>query len=183
MERLTFRDECGDAYLCCDETCGGIGTPSCEDCPVPCYEAKKAYARLAAYEDTGLEPEEVKDMAENAETRLLTWCESRYGFPVGILMDLIEAKTEGRLVELPCKVGDTLYITEPRIYNYKKHEGVQQGVCKCYELDDRWGWVVKVELDEGEPHTLYFYNFSSFGKTVFLTREEAEAALKGVEGE
>lgn len=58
--------------------------------------------RLAVYEDTGLEPEEIKDMADNAETRLLTWFESRYGYPAGELMRILEAKQEGRLVVLPC---------------------------------------------------------------------------------
>ena len=89
-----------------------------------------------------------------------------------------DLEEQGRLVVLPCKVGDKLYITEPRFYNYEKHEGVQNGVCEGYELDDRFGWIVKVSLEKGEPHTLYFYNFSKFGKTVFLTREEAEKALK-----
>ena len=56
--------------------------------------------RLAAYEDTGLEPEQVKDMAENAETRLLTWFESQYGYSVGVLMDMLDAKKEGRVVVL-----------------------------------------------------------------------------------
>ena len=64
---------------------------------------RKVVEKLAAYEDTGLEPETVKYMNENAETRLLEWCQERYGFPVGVLMDLIEAKREGRLVVLPCE--------------------------------------------------------------------------------
>lgn len=89
-----------------------------------------------------------------------------------------DLEEQGRLVVLPCKRGDKLYITEPRFYNYEKHEGVQNGVCEGYELDDRYGWIVKVSLEKGEPHTLYFYSFSKFGKTVFLTREEAEAALR-----
>lgn len=89
-----------------------------------------------------------------------------------------DLEEQGKLLILPCKLEDTLYITETRFYNYEKHEGVQKGVCKGYALDDRWGWVVKVSLENGEPHTLYFYNFSKFGETVFLTREEAEIALK-----
>ncbi len=60
----------------------------------------KVIDRLAAYEDTGLEPEQVKDMAENAETRLLTWFEATYGYSVGELMDLLEAKQESRLAVL-----------------------------------------------------------------------------------
>ena len=108
--------------------------------------------KLAAYEDTGLEPEEVKDMAENAETMLLTWFESRYGFPVGELMRMCEAKQEERLVVLPCKVGAKVYMIE---------------------VDEDGAWVGVKEV----PFTRMMV--SSFGKTVFLAREEAEAALRG----
>lgn len=98
------------------------------------------------------------------------------------LAEYEDLEEQGLLLRLPCKVGDTLYIIEPRFYNYEKHEGVQKGICKGYELNDRYGWVVKVELEKGGKNTLYFYNFSKFGKTVFLTREEAEAKLKEMEG-
>lgn len=63
MERLTFYLFNGAARLACKETCGGIGTPSCEDCPTPCYEIQLAFNKLAAYEDTGLTPEEIKRLA------------------------------------------------------------------------------------------------------------------------
>lgn len=97
------------------------------------------------------------------------------------LAEYEDLEEQGLLLRLPCKVGDTLYIIEPRFYNYEKHEGVQKGICKGYELNDRYGWIVKAELEDGEKHTLYFYNFSKFGKTVFLTREEAEQKLKEME--
>ena len=92
--------------------------------------------------------------------------------------EIMRAEREGRLEIMPCKVGDVLYITEPRFYNYEKHEGVQTGVCKGYEMHPRHGWVIKAALEHGEPATLYFYAFKDFGKTVFLTREEAEKALE-----
>lgn len=66
---------------------------------------KDICARLAAYEDTGLEPEVVKDMAENVETRLLAWFEAKYGMSIGRMMDLIEAEQAGRLTVLPFCVG------------------------------------------------------------------------------
>lgn len=55
---------------------------------------------LQRYRETGLKPEQIKDMAENAETRLLTWFESQYGYSVGVLMDLLDAKKAGRLLVL-----------------------------------------------------------------------------------
>jgi hypothetical protein len=98
-----------------------------------------------------------------------------------LLQEYKDLEEQGLLLRLPCKVGDTLYIIEPRFYNYEMHEGVQIGVCKSYEMSDRYGWVVKVKLEKGEKHSLYYYNFSKFGKTVFLIREEAEQKLKEME--
>ena len=79
----------------------------------------------------------------------------------------------------PCKVGDMIYTIEPRFYNYTKHEGVQRGIVEKCELTGNHRLSMWVKLEEGEPSTMYCYKSLSFGKTVFLTREEAERALKG----
>ena len=129
---------------------------------------QKILAKLAAYEDTGLEPEEVKDMAENAETRLLTWCESRYGFPVGTVMDLLEAKQQGRLAVLPCKIGDTVWF-ETFDTGKNRYIGIQPHKIVDFRLD------MMIERKMGRPTT--FLPYDDFGKYVFLTKEEAEAAL------
>ena len=120
--------------------------------------------RLAAYEDTGLEPEEIIDMTKNAETILLTWFESEYGFPVGELMQILEAKQAGKLVVLPCKVGDHVWIDGrdaivTEFFGYKTERYLH-----AQFYDDMQ--YIDIPFDE-------------IGKTVFLTREEAEAALKG----
>ena len=56
MERLTERDSNGTNFLACREGCNG--GPACFECE------QKAIDRLAAYEDTGLEPEEVKALVQ-----------------------------------------------------------------------------------------------------------------------
>lgn len=56
MERLTERDSNGTNFLVCREGCNG--GPACFECE------QKAIDRLAAYEDTGLEPEEVKALVQ-----------------------------------------------------------------------------------------------------------------------
>lgn len=147
------------------------------------YTAGWAFAelrhRLATYEDTGLEPEEAKDMAENAETRLLTWCESRYGFPVGTVMDLLEAKRQGRLVVLPCKVGDTVYKidTDPQLDSREILELTVDNFVVCEDGGilvkyDSWDGVICTadNLVNGTAYLDYY--------RVFLTREEAEEALR-----
>lgn len=62
---------------------------------------------LAAYRDTGLEPEEIKDLELKVAT--LETIEKMYdglGHP-DYLRELVQAEKNGRLVVLLCKVGDT----------------------------------------------------------------------------
>lgn len=76
------------------------------------------------------------------------------------------AEEEGRLVVLPCKIGDVLYLPidfQNRIYT---------GKCVGFEYSRmRRKWVVKVFTSEERNS---YEAFEHFGKTFFLTREEAE---------
>ena len=79
----------------------------------------------------------------------------------------------GRLLELPCKVGDVLYL--PIDFQNKIYVG------RCIGLEYsriRKTWVAKVFTEEGESREA----FKDFGKTVFLSKEAAEATLKEMEG-
>ena len=83
------------------------------------------------------------------------------------LRDLLQAENEGRLVVLPCKVGDHVWA-----------DGREAIVV--------WFFGYKTErylhaqfLDNAEYTDIPFYEI---GKTVFPAREEAEASLKGGEG-
>ena len=145
---------------------------------------EERFLRLAAYEDTGLTPEQVKDMAENAETCLLTWFESRYGFPVGELMGILEAKQQDRLLIAPCKVGDLLYEVDLPEYGiivcevltvstYEGPAGHVRGNETVAALS------IGVEVIEGHGlGSSYAFEVQDFGESVFLTRKEAEAVLK-----
>ena len=87
------------------------------------------------------------------------------GFPTyEQLKEWCEANAEGRLSILPCKVGDILY----RIYS-KNH----------IREDNAMGFLVSASgvcyWDESYRET----PIEKIGKTVFLTRAEAEAALRG----
>lgn len=79
-------------------------------------------------------------------------------------------KDKSRIVELPCKVGDTLY----DIY-----ESVANGNTHIRELKVK---DIHIRLDLRDKMWLsvcgYFFGFEEFGKTVFLTREEAEESLR-----
>ena len=112
--------------------------------------------RLAAYEDSGLEPEDLKK-AFNAGAILKLAAQALNTTP-DHLRDLLQAEQDGLLVALPCKVGDKVYqIDAERVY-----ESEVKGI--IYDAGH-------IDFDE-----------RAIGKTVFLTLEEAEAALKGGEG-
>lgn len=100
--------------------------------------------RLAAYEDTGLTPEDLRSNVDIDYVRIV---------------ELLKAEAEDRLVVLPCKVGDIVYGAET------------SPVIPLHVFE----YAVYLESAEGGD----FEVVSNFGKTVFLTREEAEAALKG----
>lgn len=71
-----------------------------------------------------------------------------------------DLEEQGRLVKLPCKVGDTVYKVDRVSEKIKQHKVIGFG-------------------DEQVAFDNYKYCFLSlFGKTVFLTKEEAEAELK-----
>ena len=71
------------------------------------------------------------------------------------LRKLIEADREGRCVVLPCKAGETVYqVDAERVYGLK---------------------IKKIIYDCGH----IAFDDTAIGKTVFLTHEAAEAALKG----
>ena len=78
MERLTKRNECGDAYYPeCYERCYGEGSSEkCNDCD---YD-EKICDTLADYEDTDLTPPEIMDLKERDTAKPPIDIEDNYGF-------------------------------------------------------------------------------------------------------
>ena len=133
---------------------------------------EKAFDRLAQYEDSGLSPEEVMQLqtAYKAIPKgvtgepIYTTC---FGIPLSEIEEWVRAKADGRLVVLPCKVGDEIFSFKWSIKNekYEVHTGKVKNV-RCNSSD---GLVM---VSDGEMYRV-------LGKTVFLTRAEAEAVVKG----
>ena len=72
------------------------------------------------------------------------------------------------LVELRCKVGDQVFV----VYGYEiQHTGVYS--MKIESEDDHFVFIIKCMVSQGGTRFEKFI----FGKTAFLTREEAEIAL------
>ena len=66
--------------------------------------ARDLYGRLKAYEDTGLTPEEIK--APFTEDAMINLAAQALGVEPSRLRELAEADKDGRVVVLPCKVGE-----------------------------------------------------------------------------
>ena len=93
----------------------------------------------------------------------------------GLLEDILEKlahyedlEEQGRLIELPCAVGDTVYwISESDaclFCNSPCYERCEEGALKIKEIPFK-------------PHML-----NEIGEIIFLTKEEAEAKLAEMEG-
>ena len=133
--------------------------------------ARDLYGRLKAYEDTGWTPEMLRKLGENA-WHLWDFAQAAENMTVGRLKELAEADKDGHVVVLPCKVGDVVYGF------HNNRQTILPMVVKWIETnDDRW--TVAAQYTPMAPN---FYQLSDFGKTVFLTREEAEKALQEMEG-
>ena len=113
MERLTDKAWRNfDPWECCgqDKYCQrGCHDPGgcTKGCIVP-----QLYARLGAYEDTGLEPEEVERSKLEIEAGCVKAIARTYGIDINRLRKLAEADRDGRLVVLPFTSGRTLLCKE-----------------------------------------------------------------------
>ena len=107
MERLTMIDGCGNDELAHCMNCGlGKAGENLENCGM-CEEGwQRALRRLAAYEDTGLEPEEVERIVDaygrghTLRTESAERLEIVREIKTDRLRDLLQAERAGRLVVL-----------------------------------------------------------------------------------
>lgn len=174
MERLTDKAWRNfDPWECCgqDKYCQrGCHDPGgcTKGCIVP-----QLYARLGAYEDTGLTPGEVKSMQEKHFSGLEM---AKLHSALMELKKYQEADIDGRLVVPPCKPGDTVYEVTSRktISEYRVKAIRVELFCTFIEWDIVAGFVDK---------SIFGVPVDDIGKTVFLTREEAEKALEAIKDE
>lgn len=165
MERLTEKHYGDDGYyMACSATCDS----DCEGCE----NFGALVDRLGAYEDTGFMPEEVTaEVSANAAARVFVEKMTDFGSTKAVkrLRELAEADNDGRVVVLPCKVGDTVFL----IYQGRIIECVAEFVNMGVASGNR---VVAYTLTDRAEQ--YGATFEAFGKTAFLTREAAEQAMK-----
>ena len=153
MERITF-----DGNFCDIAQCRELPCPYDGNCT-----QKQVWERLKAYEDAGLSPPACAEAREIEET--LSGCD----YSISRMVELMKADVDGRVVVLPCRQGDELwtYCNHPvkRVYSFN--------VSDVSTLNGR---TVLNTLGLGTIRP------EDIGKTVFLSREEAEKALQEMGG-
>ena len=170
MERLTFEGNFCDIAQCRELPCRYDGNCS----------QKQVWERLKAYEDTGLTPEEIK--APLTEDAMINLAAQVLGVDIGRLRELAEADKDGRVVVLPCKVGDVMYklfreYTECTSYQVRKDNYCCEGC--MVPCDSREVTVIRAIQPNSLPEVVRY--IEDIGKTVFLSHEEAEKALQEME--
>ena len=138
---------------------------------------------LREYLDTGLEPEEIERSKLEIEAGCVKAIARTYWVDINRLRELAEADRAGRLVVLPCKDWlDVVFGDQVLFWGIDK-DYVEQPIREI-SVDDaeRIGWYdgyktvyLKGTDENGEAWEFYP---EEIGKTVFLTREEAEKALE-----
>lgn len=155
MERLTKRDTDGQAMMDCEKCeadwTGKHGKPMA-DCTA-LYCRNRLLDRLAEYEDT---EETLRQLCRNCDLERLE--------------KLAEADKDGRLVVLPCKVGQRVFA----LLDTDKH--ISECEVKQIGMGNKIGFIGLEPI--GARGREYGVALNGFGKTVFLTREEAEKALE-----
>lgn len=165
MERMTEKHYLGtDHYMKCSGNCNV--DMDCIDCP----SFDRLVERLAAYEDTGLTPDEIKSMKDEHFSGLEM---AKLHSALMELKKYQEADRDGQLVVPPCKAGDTVYEVTSRktISEYRVKAIRVELFCTFIEWDIVAGFVDK---------SIFGVPVDEIGKTVFLTREEAEKALEAM---
>nr|DAQ95226.1 MAG TPA: hypothetical protein [Caudoviricetes sp.] len=104
------------------------------------------------------------------------------------LKDYEDLEEQGRLIKLPCKVGDTVYVVTFPFNVFDDIEYDENMKDEVYE-----SYVSSITFYEcEEQYRIYakatnhfigaYFRECDFGKTVFLTKSEAEAKLKELRG-
>lgn len=121
---------------------------------------KEVWERLKAYEDAGLSPQAC------AEARKIEETLSGYDYSISRMVELMKADVEGRVLILPCAPDAIYWEKVSGILAQSRFEGLhvyEDGTIKYA------GYGMEICAED-------------IGKTVFLSREEAEKALQEMEG-
>lgn len=125
----------------------------------------------------------IRELAENEEWKTLDDIAERLANCEQRLKHYEDLEEQGKLLKLPVAVGDMVY--HLCAFSSGESEIIEMKVCcvePCGAIRNHKGicevWNVYAETD----YTKDYFKFFDFGKTVFLTRQEAEDKLAETEG-
>ena len=91
------------------------------------------------------------------------------------LADYEDAEEQGRLIKLPCKIGDIIY----RVNAGAKEPVIKMRVLQVhYKQLHKDRIIIRIDAINDNDMGENCYLLEDFGKTVFLTQSEAEQKLK-----
>lgn len=174
MERLTLRsrDTGHENGVCCthfkSKECLEVGG----NCAYGCKWEEKVWARVAEFEDSGLEPwqaDAAKSIVEMAFGGEIS--------SVGRVCDLIKADKAGMSIILPCKPGDKLFVlTSDSLTGIEKTRCTRIVICNA--ADGLYAKVIApCGYDDG-TYSHWEFTEADFGTKVFLNQEDAEKAWR-----
>ena len=161
MERLTKRVD--GSLVFPSELIGIMMTPSND-------AMYQILTRLAAYEDSGLEPEDLKKAFN--ETAILKLAAQALSTTPDHLRDLIQAEQDGRLVVLDEPM-------RPMVWGDKEHDTILCPRCLC---DLMGGFEFAPSCETMMFQCPHCGQPIASDKAITMEDSEAEAALKGGEG-
>lgn len=145
---------------------------TCEECIHYCACSRQCGEPMAQRSATGCE------CYETVKSSMAYYVGTLDGAKVKIqnrLRELAEADKDGRVVVLPCKVGETVYFV-----NGKQ---ILEFAVVGYAVDETGiSWVHSEHVDKIGNTNERTFSPDRFGKNTFFTREEAEKALQEMEG-
>ena len=160
MERTTVNNMgCNQIIDCENETCKETCEKhDCESCPI-----SKAIDKLAAYEDTGITPEQIYDLDRMYQEK----CEE-------------VASLEKQLP--PCKVGDTIWDIDSGVPCDYEVTGFSFGnLNEELDEDEEIGTdKIIAYYKRGNGSITGSFAVDEIGKTVFLSLEEAKESIRKI---
>lgn len=163
------------ALRCCAK---GLGhDDACENCKVGEIQNRREYIEFAAanaIERLTDENATLREKVPLTEDTMINLAAQALGVEPSRLRELAEADKDGRCVVLPCKVGQRVFALMDMDKHISECEVTQIG------MGNGIGFIGLEPI--GARGRKYGVALNGFGKTVFLTREEAEKALEEREG-
>lgn len=150
MERLTERI---DGWVM-RKGCHG----PCRTCPgAECTDLYPVIDRLAAYEDTGLTPEEIEEAKDSTDAKFILWVSRAWGLAEGRLHEILRAEKDGRLAILP--PNDPLTLEELRemdgepVFIVSKRYGNGWCIVQWHGVSKSWMYFSRTGTAEGMTAT------------------------------